>query len=114
MMFQSVVFFECFSYPPKIQNLPGKKIQDSQPENQPFQVPLPEVKFEGAGDNKGLCCSFENGVCGFRSGSLFAELGLFFFFSRNVRRFRKEIFLKTFRLGRVEEIRNHAIAEGFY
>lgn len=38
------------------------------------------MKFEGAGDNKGLCCSFENGVCGLRSGSVFAELGLLFFF----------------------------------
>lgn len=37
------------------------------------------MKFEGAGDNKGLCCSFENGVCGLRSGSVFAELGSFFF-----------------------------------
>ena len=101
MMFQSVVFFECFSYPPKIQNLPGKKIQDSQPENQPFQVPLPEVKFEGAGDNKGLCCSFENGVCGFRSGSLFAELGLlFFFFQSKCSKIQKGDFFKNISVGK--------------
>lgn len=35
--------------------------QDSQPSTSVFEVPLPEVKFEGAGDNKGLCCSAENG-----------------------------------------------------
>ena len=73
------------------------------------------MKFEGAGDNKGLCGSFENGSVWVALGKrILLSYVFFFFFQSKCSKIQKEIFLKTFRLGRVEEIRNHAIAEGFY
>ena len=100
--------------PPREKNpgFPAWKSTQQPKKTHRFEAPLPEVKFEGAGDNKGLCCSFENGVCGLRSGSVFAELG-FFFFQSKCSKIQKGDFFWTFPLGRVEEIRNHAIAEGF-